>query len=97
MSSENLCLAMVTGVFTSFTTYGVITYMNTLFKSLVIASAFGIAALPLSTTIAADAAQKPAKEVSCKQEANSKGIKDKAEKKAYIKECENKRKAAHSK
>lgn len=73
--------------------------MNTLLKSVVILSALSIAALPFSATMAdeATAAKKPAKEVSCKQEAKNKGIKDKAEKKTFIKQCQEKRKAAHSK
>ena len=71
--------------------------MNTLIKSLVVFSALGVATLPMSATFAADAAAKPAKEVSCKQEAKNKGIKDKAEKKAYIQSCEEKRKTAQSK
>ena len=77
--------------------YGVMTKMNTLIKSLVVVSALGVASLPMSASFAADAPAKPAKEVSCKQEAKNKGIKDKAEKQAYIKSCEEKRKAAHAK
>jgi len=73
--------------------------MKTLIKSVVLFSALGVAALPFSATIAADApaSAKPAKEVSCKQEAKNKGIKDKAEKQAYVKSCEEKRKAAATK
>ena len=71
--------------------------MNTLIKSFVIISALGVAALPFSASMADEAAKKPAKEVSCKQEAKNKGIKDKAEKKAFIKSCEESRKAAHAK
>ena len=73
--------------------------MKTLIKSFVIVSALGITALPLSASFAADGAApaKPAKEVSCKQEAKNKGIKDKNEKQAYIKSCEQKRKAAATK
>ena len=54
-------------------------------KLLIIASALSVAALP-----AVSAAKTP----SCKQEATKAGIKDKAEKKKYIHECEQKRKAA---
>lgn len=71
--------------------------MNTLFKSALIASALSITALTFSVSAsepAADAAKKPAKEVSCKQEAKNKGIKDKAEAQTFIKQCEEKRKAA---
>ena len=72
--------------------------MKTLIKSVVLFSALGVAALPF-TAFAADAAApaKPAKQVSCKQEAKNKGIKDKAEKQAYVKSCEEKRKAAATK
>jgi len=74
--------------------------MNTLFKSALIASVVSFAAMSFSVTAeegAAAPAAKPAKQVSCKQEAKAKGIKDKAEKKAFIKECEAKRKAAMGK
>lgn len=74
--------------------------MNTLFKSVVIASAMGVAALSLSVNAADEAPQaaaKPAKEVSCKQEAKNNGIKDKAQAQAFVKDCEAKRKAAMSK
>ena len=74
--------------------------MNTFFKSALIASAVSIAALSFSVSAnepAADAAKKPAKEVSCKQEAKNKGIKDKNEKQAFVKQCEEKRKAAMGK
>jgi hypothetical protein len=54
-------------------------------KLLIIASALSLAALP---------AVSAAKEPSCKQEAKKAGIKDKAEKKKYVQECEQKRKAA---
>ena len=74
--------------------------MNTLFKSALIASAMSVAAISFSANAADEAPQtaaKPAKEVSCAQEAKSKGIKDKAQAQTYIKQCEEKRKAAMSK
>lgn len=54
-------------------------------KLLIIASALSIAAMP-----AVSAAKQP----SCKSEAKKVGIKDKAEMKKYIHECEAKRKEA---
>ena len=54
-------------------------------KLLIVASALSIAAMP-----AVSAAKQP----SCKSEAKKAGIKDKAEKKKYIQECEQKRKEA---
>jgi len=76
--------------------------MNTLTKYVLIVTAMSVAALSFSVSAAQEAdasvaAKKPAQEVSCKQEAKNKGIKDKAEKQTYIKQCEEKRKAAHSK
>jgi hypothetical protein len=75
------------------------TQMKTIFKSLLAASALSLIAVSFTASAedAAAGAKKPAKEVSCAQEAKNKGIKDKAEKKAFVKECEEKRKAAHAK
>jgi hypothetical protein len=75
------------------------TQMNTTIKTILAASALSLFAMSFSVSAddAAAAAKKPAKEVSCKQEAKNKGIKDKAAKQAFVKECEEKRKAAMSK
>ena len=57
-------------------------------KAAVLVSALTIAALPMSASFAAD------KPLSCKEQANQAGIKDKAERKQFMKDCKAKAKAA---
>lgn len=61
-------------------------------KLLIVASALSFAAMPVSF-----ASEKAAKTPSCKEQAKKAGIKDKAEKQKFVKECEEKKKAASGK
>ena len=65
--------------------------------SLSIIAACALVAAPLSVSYAADAAKQDGKQMSCKQEAKKKGIKDKAEMKKYVTECKKARKEAKMK
>lgn len=58
-------------------------------------SAVGLTAMPFATVSAADAA-KPAKQMTCKEEAKAKGLKGDDAKK-HVKECKKERKAAKAK
>lgn len=66
--------------------------MTNFIKSLVIMSAVGLVAAPMSMSMAEDA-KKPAKQMTCKEEATKAGMKDREERKKFIKECKEKRKA----
>lgn len=59
-------------------------------KLLIVASALGLVAQPVSVF----AAEKAAKQPSCKEEAKQAGIKDKAEMKKFVNDCKETRKAA---
>ena len=68
--------------------------MNTLLKAVLVLSAIGTIVMPFTLVQAEGDAAKPAKQMSCKQEAKKQGLKKQADVKAYVKECEQKRKAA---
>lgn len=66
-------------------------------KMLAISLVAGVALIGAPVSMAADAEGAPVKQLSCKQEAEKAGIKDKVEFKKYVKKCAKERKVAKKK